>query len=447
MSAAKEKDFSKFRDYEFGGPVGGIALILFSHFLVYYLWIAVTFYEGALIYPHGLADIGPFLGRMWAHIREHAAPTWGAVAFYGGFVLLQGILYVVMPGVKVRGLPIPSRNNARLEYTCNGIGAWYVTLGLAAVLHFTHILPLTYLVDHLGSVLTVAVLTGNALAAYVFLEAKVARTENRASGNALYDFFMGINLNPRIGNLDIKMLAEIRISWILLFLVTCSAAAKQVEMLGYLPASAAFMVVAHFLYANACQKGEECIPTTWDIFHENFGWYLSFWNLAGVALTYSFQSLYLYHNAPITHSTPYTVICFVMLLGAYWIWDTANSQKNRFRMQLEGTLIKRRTFPQLPWGTLEKPEYLSTKAGSKLLVDGWYRYARKIHYTADVVMALSWGLICGFDHFLPYFYFVFFVGMITHRYLRDMKRMREKYGEDFEIYRRRVKYAFIPGVF
>ena len=23
------------------------------------------------------------------------------------------------------------------------------------------------------------------------------------------------------------------------------------------------MIVAHFLYANACQKGEECIPTTW----------------------------------------------------------------------------------------------------------------------------------------------------------------------------------------
>lgn len=61
-----------------------------------------------------------------------------------------------------------------------------------------------------------------------------------------------------------------------------------------------------------------------------------------------------------------------------------------------------RQLPQLPWGTLEKPRYLDTEEGSKLLVDGWWRCARKIHYTGDILMALSWGLICGFDHFLPY---------------------------------------------
>jgi delta24(24(1))-sterol reductase len=26
------------------------------------------------------------------------------------------------------------------------------------------------------------------------------------------------------------------------------------------------MLIAHFLYTNACQKGEECIPTTWDMY-------------------------------------------------------------------------------------------------------------------------------------------------------------------------------------
>jgi protein-S-isoprenylcysteine O-methyltransferase Ste14 len=42
---------------------------------------------------------------------------------------------------------------------------------------------------------------------------------------------------------------------------------------------------------------------------------------------------------------------------------------------------------------------------------------------------------------------VFFFGMITHRYLRDRKRMQEKYGEDFEAYAQRVPYVFIPGLF
>jgi delta24(24(1))-sterol reductase len=42
------------------------------------------------------------------------------------------------------------------------------------------------------------------------------------------------------------------------------------------------LIVLHWLYSNACQKGEECVPTTFDIFHEKFGWMLIFWNFAGL---------------------------------------------------------------------------------------------------------------------------------------------------------------------
>lgn len=64
-------------------------------------------------------------------------------------------------------------------------------------------------------------------------------------------------------------------------------------------------------------------------------------------------------------------------------------------MQQSGTYIPRWTFPQLPWGTLENPTFVKTKNGSLLLTAGWWGYARKIHYTADLVMALSWGLVTG----------------------------------------------------
>lgn len=39
--------------------------------------------------------------------------------------------------------------------------------------------------------------------------------------------------------------------------------------------------VAHFLYVNACMKGEECIPTTWDVFYEKDGFMLvrSVWRM------------------------------------------------------------------------------------------------------------------------------------------------------------------------
>lgn len=65
-----------------------------------------------------------------------------------------------------------------------------------------------------------------------------------------------------------KLWAEIRISWNLLFFLTCSAVSKQYQTTGQVTPEMWFMFVAHFLYANACQKGEEYICTTWDIFHE-----------------------------------------------------------------------------------------------------------------------------------------------------------------------------------
>ncbi len=174
---------------------------------------------------------------------------------------------------------------------------------------------------------------------------------------------------------------------------------------------------------------------------------LIFWNLAGVPFVYCFSSMYIASRPPFELSTPYTVFLFVLLFGAYYVWDTANSQRNRFRMRLNGSYVKRKAFPQLPWGTLENPRYLDTAAGSKLLVDGWWRYARKPHYTADVLMALSWGLVCGVDHFLPYFYVTFFVIFLLHRTRRDMARCKGKYGADWDRYTEAVPYRYIPKVF
>lgn len=39
------------------------------------------------------------------------------------------------------------------------------------------------------------------------------------------------------------------------------------------------------------------------------------------------------------------------------------SQKSRFKMQTQGTFKFRKTFPQLPWGTVENPTYIQTAHG------------------------------------------------------------------------------------
>lgn len=63
-----------------------------------------------------------------------------------------------------------------------------------------------------------------------------------------------------------------------------------------------------------------------------------------------------------------------------------------------------------------------------------------------VPKALSWGLICGFDSFIPYFYLAFFLAMISHRAYRDNQRCAAKYKKDWDAYCSQVPYTFIPGL-
>eukprot|EP00581_Thalassiosira_minuscula_P012606 CAMPEP_0183729726 /NCGR_PEP_ID=MMETSP0737-20130205/31053_1 /TAXON_ID=385413 /ORGANISM="Thalassiosira miniscula, Strain CCMP1093" /LENGTH=506 /DNA_ID=CAMNT_0025961997 /DNA_START=178 /DNA_END=1698 /DNA_ORIENTATION=- len=453
--------------YEFGGPVGVSVLMMGFPVLMAYLFICLAANSGRLENPLQL--------EFWEQGLPTIIPTKRAVVIYISFTVFQYITAATMPGIKVLGLPVPSLGGKQLEYLCNGIATWYLDLLLVAALHSSGWFPITTVVDNIGPIMSVAMIWAIIVTIGTYVVGRVFGRTHRMSGSVPYDLFMGAVLNPRIGNVDLKMWSEIRIPWKILFFISLSAAVKDHEInigrdlqAGVTPevwsffggfiemneiktsAPLLFMLLAHFLYVNACMKGEECIPTTWDIFYEKWGYMLIFWNLAGVPFSYCYSTLYLLHrshmNDPIHHSKMYTSFMFMILLAAYYVWDTANSQKNRFRMQQRGTFVERNTFPQLPWGTIRNPTYIKTKHGNKLLTGGWWGVARKIHYTADLVMALSWGLITGFDSLIPYFYVGFFTAVLIHRVGRDHVHCKEKYGADFDEYCRQVPYIFIPFV-
>lgn len=340
----------------------------------------------------------------------------------------------------------------QLPYLCNALSSWYAILTIAFGLHFTGIFRLTAIVDNFGSIMTTAIIWGFTMSFLVFIAAFMNGTCHRMSGNLIYDFFMGAPLNPRIGPVDLKMWAECRVPWPTLFFIGVSCALKEYETRGSVSAPIAFCVLAYFLYTNACQKGEECIPTSWDMFFETNGFMLIFWNMAGVPFTYCYSSIYLLKyeettGSTITHSLAYTVAIYTLLCAAYYVFDTGNSQKNRFRMEQNGSYIDRKAFPQLPWGRIKNPTFIRTEHGNLLLTSGWWGIVRKPHYTADLFQSLSWGLITGTGSFLPYFYVFFFTIVLVHRVSRDMHRCAKKYGKDWDRYCERVPYIFIPYVF
>jgi len=91
------------------------------------------------------------------------------------------------------------------------------------------------------------------------------------SGNWIYDYFMGSTLNPRIGSVDIKMFAEIRISWTLLFAIAMGAVSKQFELYGRVSGNAWLFALGTGLYLNACAKVTFILPFSSSSFKVDVG--------------------------------------------------------------------------------------------------------------------------------------------------------------------------------
>jgi protein-S-isoprenylcysteine O-methyltransferase Ste14 len=178
---------------------------------------------------------------------------------------------------------------------------------------------------------------------------------------------------------------------------------------------------------------EEAILTTMDIVHDGFGFMLAFGDLAWVPFTYSLQARYLVDYPTQLHWGAIVAIVVLNIFG-YAIFRGANSQKDQFRRD-----------PTHP--SVSHLQTISTRRGTKLIISGWWGFCRHPNYIGDLIMALSWSLPCGFNHFLPYFYVSYFLVLLIHRQLRDEHHCREKYGRDWDRYCNKVKWRLLPGLY
>jgi Delta14-sterol reductase len=337
----------------------------------------------------------------------------------------------------------------------------------------------TFISDNYLQILTANLVIAYSLATFVYVRSFAVKPGNKefrelaaggVSGNMLYDWFKGRELNPRlqipfIGDMDIKEFMEIRPGMLGWAIFNFANIAKQYRTYGYVTDSIVFITVTQLLYVADAWYNEPAILTTIDITTDGFGFMLSYGDLAWLPFVYSIQTRYLSVH-PVTLGWVGLSLVMSVLLVGYSIFRAANSEKNTFRSN-----------PNDP--SIAHLKYIETKTGSRLLISGWWGVARHINYTADWLQALPYSLPTGIAGYtilsagsgiegairmadgrevvpgaakgwgmlITYFYVLYFAVLLIHRDGRDDEKCHRKYGDDWVKYKSIVKYRMIPGVY
>ncbi|KTG38994.1 hypothetical protein cypCar_00003972 [Cyprinus carpio] len=333
---------------------------------------------------------------QWPPPLPPTAHLWDPLAavLIVGWITLQSFLYLLPIGKVSEGLVL--RDGSRLKYPINGFHALSITAVLLLVCLWLG-MPLGYLFELILPLAVCAIGVSYLLSMYLYIcsfwAPQHALSLGGNTGNPLYDFFMGRELNPRIGDFDLKYFCELRPGLI----------------------------------------GWEAVLTTMDIVHDGFGFMLAFGDLAWVPFTYGLQAMFLVVHPQSLSTLEAAGIILLNGIG-YYIFRKSNSQKNQFRRDPTHKSVSHL-------------ETIATATGKRLLVSGWWGFVRHPNYLGDLLMALVWSLPCGMLHILPYFYVIYFTILLIHREARDEKQCRAKYGLAWDTYCRRVPYRIIPYIY
>jgi len=410
--------------YEFGGPVGvffmmiGLPVVVVCSYLFCNGGVPCTIRQKPSLPPFwrfkgGFFDVGHLIVDGW--------------------IILQAVIYMLPVGKVVRGRVLA--DGTSLDYRLNGFFALMLSaIGFAACIYFKVNVALVY--DTFIGIITATMLWSVTIAIIVYVMARKQKkglAPGGNTGNVIYDFFMGHQLNPRWGKFDFKFFFEVRpglIGWVM---INFCMAAKEYQKYGEVSTAMLLVCIFHFIYVADCLFYESSILSTLDIIDEGFGFMLAFGDISWVPVIYSLQARYLVDNPVKLPWTTTTAIVILFVIG-YAIFRGANSQKDRFRTDPNSDEFR-------------DAETILTPSGRRLLASGWWGLARHPNYLGDIIMAFAWTLPCGFSHIIPFFYPVYLTILLVHRELRDEASSRRKYGASWDEYCRRVPYRILPKIF
>jgi delta14-sterol reductase len=368
------------KEFEFGGPLGTTFITALLPCTVYGLFYACNGNGCPANYTSPFRNTAD---EVFSLSAMTACLAWFAFCVAAWYLL---------PGTWIKGTKL--RNAKVLDYKINAWNTFILTnVVMLTMLKVYGFAPFIWIADHYLSLATSAIIFSTGMSFYLYstsFNKDRLLAEGGNSGNIIYDWFIGRELNPRIGSFDLKSFCELRPGLIGWFILDVSLAIKQYSLLGHVTDSMVLVVLFQTYYVMDALYNEPAIFTTMDIIMDGFGFMLAFGDMVWVPFTYSLQARYLVHF-PKHLGFFYTALILAVKILGFVIFRGANSQKNAFRTNPEDPSVKHIT-------------YIETEAGTRLMTGGWWGMARHINYFGDWLMGLAWCLPTGFDTPITYFY-------------------------------------------
>ncbi|CAK1367642.1 7-dehydrocholesterol reductase [Cercospora beticola] len=422
--------------------VGVLTLIVGCPTLCIMNWVALEQFGGSLTKAIGAAlDHGPVLYLL----QNLPRPTKDAIMGYAAWLLFQAFLYGFLPGETCYGQKTPA--GYQLHYRTNGLLAWTLTHALFIGGAWYGYIDPAIIARNWEGLLVACNIYGFVLAILAQVKGHLfpSHPEDRKfSGSWIYDFWAGVELNPRFGSYwDFKFFHNGRPGIVAWTLINLSWAAYQYQTVGYVTYSMIVLNILQAIYVVDFFCNESWYTRTIDISHDHFGFMLAWGDATFLPTFYTLQAQYMARYP--THLSEGQAIGILALgLLGYYIFRSANWQRDYVRSKKDEARIWGRPaeFIRCKYHTSDGKEHESL-----LLTSGWWGVARHSNYLADLIGCYAYCATCGFDNILPWSYLVFMSVLLVHRAKRDERRCRAKYGEKWDEYCRAVPYTMIPGIF
>lgn len=423
--------------------IGPLLLITFCPPLVILVWYTNVMLDGSILRLWDLfSENGIFttIYEIWRPVFFGTPTAWKILGVFAFFELL---LMRCLPGKKFYG-PVTPKGNVP-EYKANGVPAFLSTLLLFYLgSSQLHLFSPTIIYDNFGGLLGALNFFSLLFCIFLYFKGryKPSSTDSGTTGHAVFDYFWGMELYPRIFGWDVKMFTNCRFGMMGWGLILLSYAAKQKELYG-LSDSMIIAVSLQLLYIAKFFWWETGYLRSMDIMYDRAGFCICWGCMVWLPSVYTSPTLFLVNHPNALGS--YAAFA-IFLAGASCIFINYLADRQRqYVRSTNGDCTIWNKKPDLIFANY-KTEWGEEKQ-SLLLASGWWGISRHFHYLPEILAAFFWSLPALFSSYLPYFYLTFLVLLLMDRAYRQERRCAVKYGKDWEKYCEHVPFRFIPFVY